>query len=246
MQLDSYSAPRTISRKWYEIWWDVWSLPGVQPFKAILQEKDHSATRGLMWVGVTTFFVYLLSVGFSLIILGTQLPQLPPVSRMAPFLALSSVCGILYYPFMATISIGVVTWIIHLFAKLFGGKGALGDLTICFAAVYSPIAFLSSFLRFVSAMLVSVPGLSGSIVVNIPGMTGAISPQISVASAVVAVIGLVFSLYAFVLIMMAVSASEGIGIGGAIGTFILPIVVLVGAVVCLLNYVLPGVISSIR
>ena len=35
------------SRKWYEIWWDVWSHPGVTSFKAVINEPNMNLTRCL-------------------------------------------------------------------------------------------------------------------------------------------------------------------------------------------------------
>ncbi len=237
------TAPGVRSRKWYEIWWDVWSIPGVQTFKTIQLEKDHAATRGLMWVGGSTLFVYLLSTGISIISLGFQLPQFPQVSQLVSYTVFSSVFGILIYPFIATISIGGLTWIIHLFAKVFGGKGDLGNLTICFAAVYCPSAILGSLMGMVTTLLARLLGLV-DFSFDVPHLTGITAPQIPFQFFVIAVISLVFSLYAFVLVVMAVSATEDIGFAGAIGTLILPIVVLIGAAFCVFNYVLPAFIYT--
>jgi hypothetical protein len=52
-------------RKWYEIWWDVWSHPGIEPFQTILNEPGREIVRGFLWVGVTSMVVVLVSFLFS-------------------------------------------------------------------------------------------------------------------------------------------------------------------------------------
>src|SRR4030043_2491458 len=42
------------NRKWYELWAEVWLHPSDTSFKSILNERDHEAMRGFIWIGVAS------------------------------------------------------------------------------------------------------------------------------------------------------------------------------------------------
>jgi hypothetical protein len=214
------------SRKWYEIWWDVWSHPGTTPFQTMLDETPNGASRGFIWIGVMAFVVTLISTIFSVLGLQNLIDQAPGnlFSQYSGFYSVTYICGVILSPIFAIIGIAISASIYHLFAKLFKSTGKWGDLVYCLSAVTAPSTLFGGIIALVSLLFYQIP-----ILIFIPIM-----------------VAMVFSIYVFILNVNAIRAAENIGTGQAIGTILIPVVI-VGVVVacCTFTALIPIINTAI-
>jgi hypothetical protein len=70
--METISVQPVQSRKWYQIWWDVWKHPNVASFNSILNEPDHDPVRGFVWIGVISLIVGFLGSLVYYFVLGSQ------------------------------------------------------------------------------------------------------------------------------------------------------------------------------
>jgi hypothetical protein len=65
MENDLNLSPRP--RKWYEIWWEVYSRPGVPSFQSLLNEPNHTITRAFIWIAIPSLIAVIASSAISII-----------------------------------------------------------------------------------------------------------------------------------------------------------------------------------
>jgi hypothetical protein len=225
--METLPAQPVSSRKWYEIWRDVWTNPGVEAFWSILKEPNHSATRGLIWIGVTSLVLGLASAIVSIPVYNSTFSSITGSAGGGETI-ITALCTVILTPIFTVISMMIMTGIYHLVAKLFGGNGTWGDLVFCLAAVIAPASVISSVL----------------------GIVGGIFSGIQILFFIIAIlfgiITIVLIIYNIVLYILAIKASENVGTGGAIATVLIPVgVVLVLGICCALTLV-PALVNSVR
>lgn len=198
-------------RKWYEIWLDVWTHPGVATFRSMLNDPMASSKRGFIWIAVTGLIAGLLGGLISaLMIKNSEFP----VSTL--------MCSIVFYPIGAVIGTAISAGIYHLIAKLFKGNGNWSQLVYCFAAVQAPLFLFSAVIQgFVTPM------------VSLGGQTG--NPFFLCLSLLSIPIGI----YTIVLYVNSIDAVENIGTGKSIATALAPAVVILILFVCLVGGLAP-------
>jgi hypothetical protein len=215
------------SRKWYEIWRDVWTNPGVEAFWSILKEPDHSATRGFIWIGITSLVLGLLSSITSIPLLNRMNSQVSGFLSSGETI-FTAICGFIFYTICLIIGIAILTGVFHLVAKIFGGNGKWSDLVFCLAAVWAP----------------------ANILVSVFSAIWAIFSQIRVLFFLVAIIfGIVavaLAIYNIILYILAIRASENVGTGGAIATVLIPIGVVIVLAFCCAATLVPVFINTVR
>jgi hypothetical protein len=189
-------------RKWYEIWWDVWSHPSIVPFQSLLQEEKTGLKRSILWVGIAAFISYLIP-SLLIMILPGVMETLNQPNYSIPTLLLYFM-GI---PIIAMIVLVIGAWIYHLIAEVFNGSGSWDRITFCFATIQAPTYLLSGAL--ISVLIPLFSHLSARSGLN------SISPLLCVLWLVV----LGFSIYIFILHVNAIRAVENLSIGKAILTF---------------------------
>lgn len=225
--METLPAQPVSSRKWYEIWRDVWMNPGVEAFRSILKERDHSATRGLIWVGITSLVLGLSGAIISIPVLSSTTSQFPSFLGTGE-LVITSVCTVILTPIFTIISMMILTGIFHLIAKLFGGNGTWGDLVFCLAAVVAPASIISGVL----------------------GTVGGLFSQVRVLFYLIAIlfgiIALALAIYNIILYVLALKASENVGTGGAIATLLIPIGVVLVLGFCCTASLIPAFINTSR
>lgn len=225
--METLPAQPVSSRKWYEIWRDVWMNPGVEAFRSILKERDHSATRGLIWIGITSLVLGLAGSIISIPVLSSTTSQFPSFLGTGESV-ITGVCTVILTPIFTIISMIILTGIFHLIAKLFGGNGTWGDLVFCLAAVVAPASIISGVL----------------------GTVGGLFSQVRVLFFLIAIlfgiIALALAIYNIVLYVLAIRASENVGIGGAIATLLIPIGVVLVLGFCCTATLIPAFINTAR
>ncbi|OGN88705.1 MAG: hypothetical protein A2Y88_13680 [Chloroflexi bacterium RBG_13_48_10] len=199
-------------RKWYEIWWDIFSHPGLAPFQSILNEPGHDITRGLIWVAVTSFIVTLVSFLFSALMIRNLMADYFGSMMFENYggYTLYYLCSVILYPFFAILGIAITAGIYHWIAKLFHGKGNWDDLVFCLSAVTAPGTLVGGVIGIFSLLLFKTP-----VLIFLPTM-----------------VSLAFAIYIIVLNVNAIKAVEDIGTWEAIGTMFIPAFVVGVLVVC--------------
>ncbi len=225
--METLPAQPVSSRKWYEIWRDVWTNPGLEAFWSILKERDHSATRGLIWIGVTSLVLGLAGAVVSGPLYNNITGQLPSVLS-AGEAVLTGVCTVVLAPIFTIISMIILTAVFHFIAKLFKGNGTWGDLVFCIATVVAPASIISGVL----------------------GIIWQLVSQVQILFFLVAIffgiIGIALAIYNIILYILAIRAAENVGTGGAIGTVLIPIGVIVVLGICCTASLVPYFISTTR
>ncbi len=184
-----------VHKKWYEIWWNIWSDPGVASFQDLLIQPDHSTTRGFIWIAVTSFFVAIATTTIS----SQTMQNIEPVFTS---LWVYTICIAILSPIFAVIGMVISTGIYHWIAHLLGGKGIWSDLVVCMSAVLAP------------------SGLVGGLI----SLLVFLFSQVLLGLILVWVFSLVIGVYALVLTIIAVMASEKLTAGKATLTYFIPVI----------------------
>ncbi len=220
-------APPVSDRKWYEIWWSIWRHPGEEPFKSLLNERNHSLTRGLLWYGIASLVIAIYLIVSFIQNYPTMVMQLGGTlnpQSIVTIIVVFSICWFIFIPVIGVASVLVVTGIYHWLAKLFKGSGKWEDLLICVSAVQSPSIVLSGIITLISTILLHRSGLS-----TIPLLISA-----------------VVGLYVLVLEIHALKTAEHIGTGGAAATVLIPAIILSLPLLCIYIWYIPRVLGGIR
>ena len=192
------------SRAWYTLWWDVWTLPGTETFRQMLEETNGGAGRGFLWV---VFSGILSAVAYAVLMFAfpnISLNSIPAANRQM-FQTFGAVGNFLCIPIASIVGAAITAGIYHGLARLFGGTGEWGRLVFCFAAIQAPTTLIA----LASSMPVSILSSSKSTLVL----------PVAVFSIL---FSLVLSVYTTALYVFALKATENIGTGKAITIILLP------------------------
>ena len=194
--------PVATNRKWYELWLEVWKHPSDASFKSILNERDHEAMRGFIWIGVASLITGLIGQIATFQTTRTLL-QYPSGSDI-----LFYVCGVVVTPIIAIIGMMISAGIFHLVAKIFHGNGKWGDLVFCFSAISAPASIIVAFASLINFAFVNIQILT------------------LIVSICIIIFYLILGIYSIVLYINAIKAVENIGTGQAVATYFIPTIVL--------------------
>ncbi len=212
--------PVATNRKWYELWREVWFHPSAASFKSILNERDHSALRGLIWIAVVAVIAALVS----------NISGVPYISAFVPQIIgitiLTVIGDVIISPIIAIILNMLLTGVLHLIAKIFHGNGKWSDLVFCLTAISAP-----------ANILVAIASL-------IIFAFGSIQNSFLIVSICYLVFSLILTIYSIVLNINAIKAVENISTGHAVATYFIPVIVLILIVACILSFVL--IANSVR
>lgn len=211
--METISVQPVQSRKWYQIWWDVWRHPSTESFKSLLSEPDHDAVRGLVWIGVVSLIVGFFGGLVYYFTLGNRV-----AGTYDPFIWVG--CETVLTPIAAVIGVLISTAMMHGAAKVLGGTGKWGDLAFCFCAIVAPNALIGGVLTLIILPFYQLGGLF-----FIPWL-----------------ISIAFGIYVLILQVNAISAVENIGSGKAFLAIILPGIILgLLGVCCSLTVLIPAI-----
>lgn len=220
-----------LNSKWYEIWLDVWAHPGEEAFWEILKEKDHSATRGFIWVAVTSLILAVASIiGYVPIYrnLTSQFGNVPNLEVFTGTIVTYGICSLILIPISAVIGFAISSGIYHLISRLFGSTGTYSDLVFCMAAVTAPAVVISGIIAIPSVILANFPAIYWLVAIFF------------------GILSVILGIYVIVMNVNAVRGAEKIGTWQAILTLILPSIIVGVLIFCCVALTIPATIRSIR
>jgi hypothetical protein len=199
-------------RKWYEIWWDVWIHPGMAPFKTLLTEPRHEATRGFIWVAVTSLIITVISSLFYTLVMKNLVTDALGGELYRGFgnLTFASLCGVIFAPVGAVIGLAVSAAIYHWVAGIFHGHGNWNNMVISLSAVSAPASIAGGLIGLISLLLFNNP-----LLIFLPSL-----------------VAFVFGIYVLILNIFAIRVVEDIGTWEAIGTLFIPTIIVVIIITC--------------
>lgn len=200
-------------RKWYQIWWDIWSHPGTEAFKSLLSEPGKSSTRGFIWVAVTTLIAVLITTLFSSLVMRDTMSGLFTNEELYAAIGgftIYSLCIVILSPIFAVIGIAVAAAIYHWIAGFFHGHGTWSDMVLCLSAVSAPAGLISGVIGLFSLLLFNNP-----VLFFLPTL-----------------VSLAFGIYAVILNVNAIKASEDVGTWGALAAMFIPAIIVVAITIC--------------
>jgi hypothetical protein len=203
--------------EWFTVWRESITRPSEQTFARIAQSPNAKLTTALLWVFLGSLINYLLSVPSQGAMM-RQILQNPQFGGQGfPDVANSSlvavICGAPIGAAIQVVLFVVVTGIVQLLAKMFGGRGTFDQLAYALASIVTPFYLIGGVLSLLSAI---------PFVVYCAGIIG-------------------FALLAYILVLevMAVKGVNQFGWGQAIGSLLLPGV----AVVCCISVAVGALLS---
>jgi hypothetical protein len=204
------------SYRWNEVWSKIYFHPSDNSFLDILSDPTAKAGRAYLWVAVMAVIIAILDA-----VVGAFTAN---DFRLGCFI--SQIVG-------AVIGLAIGTAIPHLVAKLVGGTGAFSQLVYSFGAVQAPYVLGTWFLDLYNKL--GRPGLTG----------GEISPGL-IITFVLLPLGLAWSIYAFILDIIAIRAVERISTGRALIVAFFPVIlVLILLLILLIVGVLPTILGNL-
>jgi hypothetical protein len=187
-------------KPFFQVWIDALTKPNESTFAAMVASPSAKATTAYLWV----FIGYLVEFFFSSLVQSAAMSSL--LSRYgggssgaaSGFVGriVTAVCGAPIIALIATLLFAVFVAIVQWIAKMFGGRGTYDQMIYAFASILAPFMIISG----VVSLLAAIPfvGLCFSAILALAG------------------------LYAFVLEIMAVKGVNQFGWGAAIGSLLIP------------------------
>ena len=204
--------------EWFSVWRDAVTKPNEQTFATIVASPNAKYTTAFLWVFISSliefFVIFLVQSGVIRQALQDQgLGNNLPGGGVGIIL-LAVLCGAPVLAILGVVFFAIGTAIVQWIAKLFGGRGTFDQMSYALAAIATPYALVSA----VFVLLGAIPfvGLCFRIVLGLAG------------------------LYILVLQIMAVKGVNQFGWGQAVGSLLLPGLVLA----CCL--VVPSAIAAMR
>jgi hypothetical protein len=201
----------TKPRTWYQIWLDIWQHPGPVPFNSLLNEPDHRASRGFIWVAVASLITALFT-GFTS---ASSLKDVAPDFYGGVFYLL---CLVIATPIFGVLGLIISTGIYHGIARLFGGQGTWTDLVICSSAVAAPAELIAGVISLITLLFVQIP-----VVMFLPWL-----------------ISLAIGIYTIILYINALIAAERITTGRAVLIYFIPTIIVGLLALCIVVALIPA------
>jgi hypothetical protein len=214
MENDLNLSPRP--RKWYEIWWEVYSRPGVPSFQSLLNEPNHTITRAFIWIAIPSLIAVIASSAISV----SYLQNVEP-AYVSPWVYF--ICIIILTPIFTILGMIISSGIYHWIARLLGGSGSWTDLVFCLSAVIAPSELIAGAISLISLLFVQMP-----VLIFIPwGLS------------------FIFGIYVIILIILAIMAVEKVSAGKAALAYFIPVIIVGLIVLCSFLALIP-VFRTIR
>jgi hypothetical protein len=203
----------------YQNWVKALTKPNEQTYLEIANSPDAKSTTAYLWV----FIASVVSSLFTLIVQGSvlraQLAQAGVGDSQNGVLGVvvTLLCGTPIAAALGTLFFAIYVAIIQWIAKMFGGKGTNDQMAYTFAAISVPYSLVSSVFILLSA--IPYVGFCFQLVLSLAG------------------------LYVLFLQIMAVKSVNQFGWGQAVGTVLIPIVV-ISTVCCCLAFGLSAMVGA--
>ena len=207
-----------------QTWTKALTKPNEQTYAEIASSPTAKASTGYLWV----FVAYLIQIFLSALVPNQALENLATqygygelfASRGLGSTLVTAICGAPIGAAIGTILFAIGVFIIQWLARMFGGRGTNEQLTYALASIVSPYLIVSG----IAALLSAIPYVGFCF------------------SAVLALGGL----YILVLEIMAVKGINQVSWGAAIGSVLIPVVVIGGLIACVLGAAFAAVFSALQ
>jgi len=198
-----------------DTWIDAFTKPKEETYARIVAQPSASVSKAFLWVFVASLLTSLVSIvaGFG----GGQMESLrqllpPEIASQLPANAGPSIgigtiiCGVPIGAVLAVLGFAIGTGLVQWVAKLFGGTGTFDKLAYAFSSITVPY----------------------SVVAAVLGLLGLI-PFVGILTGL---IGFALGIYVIVLEVLAVKAVDRLDTGRAVGSVLLPGLVIFLLVCC--------------
>lgn len=212
---DMSNEPITVDRPTsvLQIWGKALTKPSEQTFVELASSPNATATTAYMWVFVGFLIQYFLISLVQSSLIGTYMDQAGLGTgfgtRSIASILIFAVCGAPIMAALSTLFFAIGVFIVQWIAKMFGGRGNSDQLAYAMAAIVAPFSIVAGILSLFAA--VPYVGLCFSAILSIAGI------------------------YIFVLEAMAVKAVNQISWGAAIGSLLIPGLVIGFVCACLIG-----------
>lgn len=204
---------------WFQVWMTAVSKPNEQTYVDLTEQPGATSKTAFLWVFIAGTVSGIFQAILQAIYAATgRMPQIPGLEQYTQNLGggtenigVTLVTGICLSPVAGAVSVlffAIIVAIVQWIAKLFGGAGTFEKLAYAFAAITVPFTLVSSVLALLSA--IPFVGLCFS------------------------VLSIGISLYVIVLQVMAVKGVNRFGWGPAIGSVLIPALVVFTVCCCLI------------
>lgn len=204
------SRPETILQTWTK----ALTKPNEQTFVEIASSPNAKASTAYIWMFVASLIQFFLASLVQGRMMSTYMEQLGINAgnfENGGFMpvAITAICGAPIAAALSTLVFAIGVFIVQWLAKMFGGRGTSDQLAYAMASISAPYAILAGILTLFAA--IPYVGLCFSAILSIAGI------------------------YIFVLNTMAVKGVNQIGWGAAIGSLLIPGLVIGLLCACLIG-----------
>jgi hypothetical protein len=193
--------------EWFSVWKEAVTKPSDQTFARIALSPNAKLTTAFLWI----FLSSLVSAFLSSLVQGQAARQMMQsfgiegLPQATGNTLIAAICGAPIAAIISVVMFALVTGIVQVLAKMFGGRGTFEQLAYAFAAIATPFSLISGVLALLSAI-----------------------PYVGFCFGIVSLLA---GLYVLVLEVMAVKGVNQFGWGQALASFFLPVI----AIFCCLS-----------
>lgn len=223
---DMSNEPITVDRPTsvLQIWGKALTKPSEQTFVELASSPNATATTAYVWVFVGFLIQYFLISLVQSSLIGTYMNQAGLGTgfgtRSIASILIFAVCGAPIMAALSTLFFAIGVFIVQWIAKMFGGRGNSDQLAYAMAAIVAPFSIVAGILSLFAA--VPYVGLCFSAILSIAGI------------------------YIFVLEAMAVKAVNQISWGAAIGSLLIPGLVIGFVCACLIGISMAALVPILQ
>lgn len=215
------SKPDTVLQTWTK----ALTKPNEQTFVEIASSPNAKASTAYLWVFIAGLIQFFLTSLVQSRMMGTYMQQMGVgsgdfASQGFATIAVTAICGAPIAAAFSTLFFAIGVFIVQWIAKMFGGRGTSDQLAYAMASITAPYAIVAGILTLFAAI-----------------------PYVGYCfSAILAIAGI----YIFVLNVMAVKGVNQIGWGAAIGSLLIPGLVIGLLCACLVGVSVATLLPLIR
>jgi len=197
----------------FQVWMKALTKPYEQTFVELASSPNVNATTAYLWVFVASIIQFFLTALVQSRLFGTYMNQLGFGNdfggRSPVFMLVIAICGAPILAAISTLFFALSVFVVQWIAKMFGGRGTSDQLAYTMAAIVAPYSIIAGIITLFSA--IPYVGLCFSAILSIAGI------------------------YVFVLQVMAVKGVNQFGWGAAIGSLLIPGLVIAFLCACLIG-----------
>jgi hypothetical protein len=185
---------------WFSVWRDALTRPSDQTFARIAQSPNAKMSTAFLWVFLGSLVSSLLTIPAQGQMTRQMMQSLGLEEQGLPAAGgglITAICGAPIAALISVVMFAIVVGIVHLLARMFGGRGTFDQLAYAIAAIVTPFYLVSG----VFGLLSAIPAVGFCF----------------------GLLGFAAGLYVLVLEVMAVKGVNQFGWGQALASMLLPV-----------------------